>query len=340
MQAPDGASQWSSRCLRHDGDIRDGKHLLVLEGLSACDVWPACDVAQQACKPRLTVPRQHSVHLWGPSTCMHHQLLLVPEAVGKLDARLGERWPVGMCHMSDQTCRAVLLPHNLQENFLMVPRTAVFNTNRATEQAKYFASGTYGTDFEGVSTYAMLQLQERAAPANQTGWQYWNSLFRSLQPNKNTAATADSFATAASATAARNLVPFFTAWKWPISAGASAAIASAGYPSSDLSATAACGDECSNCCSANPLTSVGSLNGSTAFPDANYTGVLAQHNTFRAVHSSPSMAWDAGLAADADAYAAQCIWQHDPNNAAQGENLYYTSNPDPAAALADATAAW
>lgn len=223
-----------------------------------------------------------------------------------------------------------------------MPRTALFSTVRATSQAQYFASGTYATDFEAVSAYAMFQLQERAAPANQTGWQYWNKLFKSLQPNKDTAATADSFATAASTTASLNLVPFFTAWKWPISADASAAIVAAGYPNSDLSATTACGDECVNCCKAASLAGNASttLISSTAFPDANYTGVLAQHNAYRAIHSSPALSWDTGLAADADAYAARCIYQHDPNNTVDGENLYYTGNPDPVAALSAATAAW
>lgn len=221
-------------------------------------------------------------------------------------------------------------------------RTAVYNTNRASDQAAYFSSGTYSDDLPGNSIFMMYQLQERAGVGSATGksgWPLWNGLFKSLQIDQTTPSSVDSFVQATSKAARQNLVPFFTAWKWPVPASTTSAVQALGYTSTDLSATAACGTECTSCCAAAPLTAV-STDGLYNTTGVNYTTILQQHNAYRVNHSAPALTWDTGLAANAATYAAKCIWQHDPNNANDGENLYFTTQPPAQSALDAATPAW
>lgn len=143
--------------------------------------------------------------------------------------------------------------------------------------------------------------------------------------------------------AGQNLVPFFTAWKWPVPSATSDAVQALGLPSSDLSASTACGSTCTDCCAASPLASSG--DGSEAYntSDVGYSTILQQHNALRASHSAGALTWDAGLAADAAAYAANCVYQHNAtllDSLGQGENLY-TTNRGPAQSALDAAApAW
>ena len=54
--------------------------------------------------------------------------------------------------------------------------------------------------------------------------------------------------------------------------------------------------------------------------------MLAEHNRVRAASGAPQLVWDDALAADARAYAAEMsdrdVFEHDPNNNGQGENLF------------------
>lgn len=69
------------------------------------------------------------------------------------------------------------------------------------------------------------------------------------------------------------------------------------------------------------------------------TGVLNAHNTYRAHHRAPAMAWDNTVAAAATNWASRCLFQHE-SNTPYGENLYVTSAKDAVGALAAATKAW
>ena len=113
-----------------------------------------------------------------------------------------------------------------------------------------------------------------------------------------------------------------------------------GMPSLAFDPAGACGAECTSCCVGRNVSSAGpgSSNASTAYPSTNYTGVLAQHNAYRAKHSAPPLVWNESLAAAADAYAAKCFWAHDPNRVDMGENLLYGAAAD--ASLAKATDDW
>lgn len=52
---------------------------------------------------------------------------------------------------------------------------------------------------------------------------------------------------------------------------------------------------------------------------------LDSHNKYRAWHQVGALAWNDVVAAAAMDYASKCTWQHDPDNAAYGENLYATT---------------
>lgn len=68
-----------------------------------------------------------------------------------------------------------------------------------------------------------------------------------------------------------------------------------------------------------------------------YQAILDQHNTYRALHQAPPLQWNAALAAQVAAYAANCVFEH----GSFGENLYVTTriNNVPAA-LQSAVKAW
>jgi hypothetical protein len=64
----------------------------------------------------------------------------------------------------------------------------------------------------------------------------------------------------------------------------------------------------------------------TVPPPTDYKGNLDLHNTYRARHQSTGpLVWDDVVAASALAYASKCLWPHDPDNNAYGENLYVSS---------------
>lgn len=221
---------------------------------------------------------------------------------------------------------------------MQVPRSSYF-TNRASAQALYF-SGAAG-DLASNSTWPMLQLQERAAPSGTTGWQFVRNTIKSLQTSSVAASNLDAFVTAASKAAQKNLVPFFSAWKWSVDPSTSTKVGALGFTSSDLSATAACGTECTDCCAAAPLDTSSNTTGSGVSPEnVDYTTVVTQHNSYRALHGSPALTWDTSLASAADLHASKCVYAHDATTD-QGENLYMnTYTGDAAVVLANATAAW
>jgi uncharacterized protein YkwD len=71
-----------------------------------------------------------------------------------------------------------------------------------------------------------------------------------------------------------------------------------------------------------------------------YQGIFDRHNSYRALHATPALAWSTTLASNAASYAAQCYWGHS-GAAGQGENLYAISgNADQATTLANAIKAW
>jgi uncharacterized protein YkwD len=48
---------------------------------------------------------------------------------------------------------------------------------------------------------------------------------------------------------------------------------------------------------------------------ADFQANLNMHNSYRAKHiDTPALVWNDTVAASAAAYAAKCIWGHDPNN--------------------------
>jgi uncharacterized protein YkwD len=53
--------------------------------------------------------------------------------------------------------------------------------------------------------------------------------------------------------------------------------------------------------------------------------VLARHNEHRAKHHASPLVWDEGLAASAQAWADNCVFEHS-GTAGAGENLAYGAN--------------
>lgn len=78
-----------------------------------------------------------------------------------------------------------------------------------------------------------------------------------------------------------------------------------------------------------------------ADPPAQYSGILAQHNSYRTQHQVPGLQWDALLANSAANYAASCVFRPDVASNA-GENLYASSATaaDTGAALMNAVRLW
>lgn len=49
---------------------------------------------------------------------------------------------------------------------------------------------------------------------------------------------------------------------------------------------------------------------------------VALHNSYRAIHSAPPLAWSDSLAAQAAGWASGCSFAHDPDNLEAGENVF------------------
>lgn len=62
----------------------------------------------------------------------------------------------------------------------------------------------------------------------------------------------------------------------------------------------------------------------------------------RALHQARAVSWNTSIAASAAAYAATCVYEHDPANNVFGENLYvaYASTLTVPRALNDSVEAW
>lgn len=237
-----------------------------------------------------------------------------------------------------------------QENAIGVNRSAVF-ASRASEQAAYFSSGTFEAadeanltnTFPSAGKYMFMQLQEQLP----RGWAFWKSVTRYFQKPADTRQPLGTHLREWSRLAGYNLVPFFAQWKFPVTANDAALVDTLNLTALPFDATAPCGIECTQCCMARDNSSLGSNstsggNTSIAHPTANYTIILGAHNVYRSRHSAPPMTYEASLAADADAYALKCIWQHDPANLVDGENLYALAGEGVTAdaALNRATDAW
>lgn len=91
-------------------------------------------------------------------------------------------------------------------------------TNRAAEQAAYFASGVFPTNFETTTgMYQLMQLQENAGGRlNYTGgWEFWSRFLTRMQVLDGTAAVAtddakiQTWIVETSKAANKNLVPFY-----------------------------------------------------------------------------------------------------------------------------------
>lgn len=78
----------------------------------------------------------------------------------------------------------------------------------------------------------------------------------------------------------------------------------------------------------------------TIEPPAQYSNILAQHNSYRAKHQVLAMQWDALLAQGAADFASGCVFEHDAASNA-GENLYAVSaTGDTATSLLNAVKLW
>ena len=64
----------------------------------------------------------------------------------------------------------------------------------------------------------------------------------------------------------------------------------------------------------------------TASVPPEWAEMLKAHNEKRALHGSPALSWDAGLAAGAQSWAAACTRQHSGFDKGYGENLYWGTN--------------
>ena len=99
-------------------------------------------------------------------------------------------------------------------------------------------------------------------------------------------------------------------------AAATAAGAGAAAPQATTAAVAAAGGGGAAAAQASSSSCSGA-------PDP-FEDTLAKHNSYRATHQAPAMAWDATVAAGAAAWASACSFGHDPNNN-YGENIYAAS---------------
>ena len=80
--------------------------------------------------------------------------------------------------------------------------------------------------------------------------------------------------------------------------GVRAEVGKLGMPSLAFDPAGACGAECTSCCVGrnttsgpvpSPSPSPGLGGDSVAYPNADYAGVLRQHNAYRAMHSAPPL---------------------------------------------------
>ncbi|WIA32961.1 hypothetical protein OEZ86_006126 [Tetradesmus obliquus] len=71
-----------------------------------------------------------------------------------------------------------------------------------------------------------------------------------------------------------------------------------------------------------------SISRASAMTPQQNQAALDTHNKYRAWHQVGALAWSDVVATAAMDYASRCIWQHDPNNQAYGENLYATTDKD------------
>jgi len=95
------------------------------------------------------------------------------------------------------------------------------------------------------------------------------------------------------------------------------------------------GAQANNCCisgvaaakaqPSNPQPST-STSTSTGGAPAEWADMLRAHNEKRALHGSPALSWDAGLAAGAQSWAQACTRQHSGFDKGYGENLYWGTN--------------
>lgn len=220
---------------------------------------------------------------------------------------------------------------------LKINRTSQFKT-RAADQAAFFANAS--APVSTASTYMFLQLQENL------GWDWLQRTMLALHKPQDQRQGLERLAAEYSRQAGRDLSDFLSAWRLPVTSAVRAEVSKLGLPSLAFDPAGACGAECTQCCigrntSSNPAPPP-PPSPSIPYPNADYAGVLAQHNAYRAAHSTPPLAYNATLAAAADAYAAKCNYAHDASNQDDGENLHYAAGagPTPESTLAAATVSW
>lgn len=239
---------------------------------------------------------------------------------------------------------------------LKVNRSSAF-PGRAADQSAFLASGSIageeyggGEHMDGNSTYLFLQLKENAGASLEEGWTFVRDVFQTFQgipDNQRTGASGSvhEWVLQTSRAASKNLVQFFTTWKWTVPAATTAAVADENLGTFSFNPMSQCGAICSNCCVSDATVLLGDYSGSgdsgSTSTAVSYTNILQQHNDYRAAHSAPALAWSEALATQAAQYAASCNYQHDTANTVDGENLYAISAGfSTQEALDRATPAW
>lgn len=145
------------------------------------------------------------------------------------------------------------------EKVMGVPRTArsTLTSERVTSTAKYMASGVFSTDWTvWTALYTYLQLQENVAgPYNYTGgWDFYKRVLARYQVLSGTdAASTDdkklqTWVLETSQISGKNLVPFYKAWKFPVSAATESTVNALNLAPFDFNPAGPCGQACDTCC--------------------------------------------------------------------------------------------
>lgn len=147
----------------------------------------------------------------------------------------------------------------LMEKIMRVPRTArsILGADREANTATYLNGGSFTTDWSvWTALYTYLQLQENMAPGNYTaGWEFYKRVLTRYQQIQGTAAVGtddlkiQTWIKETSNISGFNLINFYKAWKFPVTAETEAAVAAIpGLQAFPFNPAAPCGSVCNDCC--------------------------------------------------------------------------------------------